>query len=246
MIEMLSLPNGEIHVWQASVNPEALREAELLRALSSQEQARADRFRFRKDHDLFIIGRSMIRALLSGYLGCLPQEIRFDYSPYGKPELPTDLKTDLEFNLSHSHELVLFAVTRGRKIGIDVEYMRANATDGAVARQVFSAQEFAVFLALPSHLQQRAFFNGWTRKEAFIKAKGEGLSMPLNQFDISLDPRETPKFLSIRPDATEIKRWSLRDLELPDGYVGAIAVESQDRRLKRFRWPGFHEGLHQT
>ena len=221
---------------------EALEGSERLDALCAEEQARAERFRFRKDRDLYVIGRSMMRELLGGYLGRDARQIRFSYSPYGKPELADEQGIDLRFNLSHSGEVVLFAATLGSEVGIDVEFMRARAMEGRVADEVFSASELATFAALPSELKQQGFFNGWTRKEAFIKAKGEGLSMPLKEFDVSLDPRQVAKILSIRGDKTELERWSLRDLEMGEGYVGAVVVEKRDWILKRFAWPSGSRG----
>jgi len=237
MIEMLPLPNNEVHVWQAQVDSESLRECEILGALSPDERSRAERFHFRRDRDLYVVGRSMMRTLLGGYLGCQPREIRFCYSAHGKPELPTDSHTDLQFNLSHSQELALFAITRGRKIGVDIEFMRSSTVEGKLAERVFSSGELAAFNALPNELKQRGFFNGWTRKEAFIKAVGGGLSLSLDRFDVSLHPAQPAKLLAIRSDPGELQRWSLRDLELSDGYAGAIVVESQDWLLRRHAWP---------
>jgi 4'-phosphopantetheinyl transferase len=234
---MLSLQNGEVHLWQTRVDSESLQESDFLGALSRDEQTRANRFRFPKDRDQYIVGRSMTRAVLGCYIGCNPHEIRFCYSSYGKPGLPADFQTDLHFNLSHSEQLVLLAITYGSEIGVDVEFMRSNVVNGALAEKVFSAQEIATFHVLPLELKHRAFFNGWTRKEAFIKAMGEGLSMPLDRFDVSIHPVEPAKLLSIRPDPAELERWSLRDLELAGGYVGAIVVGKQDWHLRRFAWP---------
>src|SRR5579864_4965043 len=122
MTALLPLPKDDVHVWQARVDAESLQECELLGALSPDERARADRFHFRKDRDLYLVGRSMMRALLGGYVGCQPSEVRICYSPYGKPGLHPDLQMDLQFNLSHSRELALLAVTRGSPIGVDVEF----------------------------------------------------------------------------------------------------------------------------
>lgn len=232
-----SIEKGEVHVWQAHVSTETLREVESLQVLSAEEQARADRFHFSKDRDLYLVGRSMMRAVLGGYMGRQPHEIHFTYSPHGKPGLPSDSGTDLKFNLSHSHKLAMLGVTRVSAIGVDVEFMRASAMEGTIADKVFSEEELITFDALSPGLKLRGFFNGWTRKEAFIKAKGHGLSMALDEFDVSLDPCEPARLLSIRPDATELERWSLRDLELRDGYVGAIVVGMQDWHLKRYTWP---------
>jgi 4'-phosphopantetheinyl transferase len=233
----LRLPEDEVHVWQARVDAESLRESQILDALAEDEIERAARFRFAKDRDQYVVGRSMMRALLGHYLGCLPQEIRLCYSPYGKPDLPDGLRSDLRFNLSHSRELVLLAVTRGSAIGVDVEFIEPKVINERVAEQFFSPYEVATLKALPAELQVLGFFNCWTRKEAFIKAKGEGLSMPLDQFDVSLQPGQPARLLAVRPNARGLDRWSLLDLRLRDGYVGAVAVEKAHCQWKHYDWP---------
>jgi len=200
MTALLPLPKDDVHVWQARVDADSLRECELLGALSSDERARSYRFHFRKDRDLYLVGRSMMRALLGGYVGCQPSEVPLCYSAHGKPGLSPDVQTDLQFNLSHSRELALFAVTRGSPIGVDVEFVQPTVMNERVAEEFFSSYEVAALRALPAELKSQGFFNCWTRKEAFIKAKGEGLSMKLDQFDVTLQPGHPAKLLSIRPD----------------------------------------------
>jgi len=144
----------------------------------------------------------------------------------------------LRFNLAHSHRLALCAVTRGREVGIDLEYVRADLADERIAERFFSTREVAALRAVPKGARLQAFFNCWTRKEAYVKARGEGLSMPLDQFDVSLAPGEPAALVSTPTDPQEASRWSLQDISPAPGYVAAIAVEGRDWVLKQWQWPG--------
>jgi 4'-phosphopantetheinyl transferase len=234
----LALPSDEVHVWRASLDQPASRVQSLQHTLTTDELSQAGRFYFQKDRQHFIVARGLLRAILSRYLDVEPGQLRFCYSDYGKPSLapPSGPKT-LNFNLSHSDRLVLYAVTRGREIGIDLERVRPVPEAEQIAERFFSAEENAVFRTLPARLKQEAFFTCWTRKEAYIKARGEGLSLPLDQFDVSLVPGEPAMLLSTRGDPQEAARWSLRELMPGPGYVAAIAVEGHDWRLACWQFP---------
>jgi 4'-phosphopantetheinyl transferase len=142
----------------------------------------------------------------------------------------------LSFNLTHSHQLALYAVTRRREIGVDLEYVRADFADEQIAERFFSPREVAALRTVPENLLKEAFFHCWTRKEAYVKAKGEGLSIPLDQFDVSLAPGEPALLLSTRDDPQEADRWSLQALFPGSGYVAALAVEGRTWRLKCWQW----------
>lgn len=231
--ETLELGSGEVHVWRATLDQPTPRVQSLRRILAADEQARADRFYFEKGRVRFIVARGLLRMILGRYLDREPSQLRFDYSPYGKPALASESGGEtLRFNVSHSHGLALYAVTRGREIGIDVEYIRADVASEQIAERFFSSREVAVLRALPVEAQAEAFFNCWTRKEAYIKARGEGLSLPLDQFDVSLVPGEPAALLSTRPDPHEASRWSLQELTPGPGYVAALAVEGRIRQLQ--------------
>ena len=144
----------------------------------------------------------------------------------------------LRFNLAHSHKLALCAVTWGREVGIDLEYARADLADERIAERFFSTQEVAALRALPKDVRLQAFFNCWTRKEAYVKARGEGLSMPLDQFDVSLVPGEPAALVSTPTDPQEVSRWTLQEISPAPGYVAALAVEGRDWVLKRWQWSG--------
>jgi 4'-phosphopantetheinyl transferase len=232
------LAHDEVHVWRAALNQPALQVQNLWLTLVADERARAERFHFPTDREHFIVARGVLRAILGGYLKRHPSELCFCYSSYGKPALTTELgEATLSFNLSHSHGLALYAVAHRRALGIDVEWLRPDLANEKIAEHFFSAREVAALRALSNELQTEAFFHCWTRKEAYIKARGEGLSFPLNRFDVSLVPGEPAALLRTLDDPLEATRWSLQELHPGPGYVAALAVEGQHWRLQSWQWP---------
>jgi 4'-phosphopantetheinyl transferase len=224
-------------VWRASLDLDAARIQDLHCTLTPDEQERADRFHFQKDRDHYIVARGTLRAILGRYLVVEPSALRFCYSSYGKPALAETFGgNELSFNLAHSHQLALYAVTRRREIGVDLEYVRADFADEGIAERFFSPREVAALRTVPQNLRKEAFFNCWTRKEAYVKAIGEGLSMPLDQFDVSLAPGEPALLMSTRKDPQEAARWSLQALFPGSGYVAALAVEGHSWQLKCWQW----------
>jgi 4'-phosphopantetheinyl transferase len=239
--EPMRLLSGEVHVWRASLEQPPRCLERLLATLEPDEQDRAERFHFDRDRHRFIAGRGTLRAILGGYLDMEPGQLRFCYSEHGKPSLVREITGDrLRFNVSHSHELALFAVAEGRDLGVDLEWIRPNVADAKIAERFFSAEEVRVLRGLPAELQGDAFFNCWTRKEAYIKALGEGLSMPLSRFVVSLAPGEAPQLLSANGSANddEVSRWSFRELFPGSGYKGAVVAEGKDWELKCWDWRG--------
>jgi 4'-phosphopantetheinyl transferase len=224
------LMTDAVHVWRIALevgNPLLTRLREIL---TDDERRRAARFHFEKDRHHFTAARGTMRILLAGYLARPPEEVRFAYSNYGKPRLADE--SNLRFNLTHSHGLALLAVTRGREIGVDVERLREMERDGEqLAERFFSPREAAVLRSLPTRLRREAFFHCWTRKEAYIKAHGMGLSLPLDQFEVSLHPDEPAALLATQHDPPEVQRWSLRSLFPGEGYVATVAVEGHLWRL---------------
>ncbi|MBN1217796.1 MAG: 4'-phosphopantetheinyl transferase superfamily protein [Anaerolineae bacterium] len=235
--QFLGLPDNEVHVWRAELDVPPERVNSLQQILSPDERARAERFHFQTDRDHFVVAHGLLRTILTRYLDLDPAQLRFNYGPYGKPTLTNGLGQEiLEFNMSHAHGLALYGVTRGRRIGIDLEYVRIDFAYERIAERFFSAQEFAELCILPEAVKPRAFFNGWTRKEAYIKARGDGLSFPLHKFNVSLTPGKPAKLLSVLEDACEASRWLLCELEPGPGYVAALAVEGRDWQLKSWQW----------
>lgn len=233
-----TLLNNDVHVWSASLNLPTFRVRQLAEKLSIDECIRAERFYFERDRRRFIVGRGLLRTILGCYLGIEPEQLQFCYGPHGRPSLVETLgESILNFNLSHSQDLALYAITRQRKIGIDVEYIHPIADIEQFAARFFSIREQAVFNALPANQKLTALFHCWTCKEAFVKAIGDGLTFSLNQFDVSLSPSEPAQLLSIRGDYFCVKHWSLKKLKPAPKYVAALAVEGNDWHLTCWRWP---------
>jgi 4'-phosphopantetheinyl transferase len=235
---MIALERNSIHIWRAALDQPQPRLDELWQTLAEDERQRAARFAFAHDRARFTAGRGMLRAILGRYLGVRPDQLRFDYGAAGKPTLAREFAgKDLHFNLSHSHGLALYALTPGRALGVDVERIRANVDVQQVARVAFAPAEAAELLALPATLRLQAFFACWTRKEAYIKARGEGLSLPGDQFQVSLAPGAPPKLLRTQWNLNEASHWSLYDLEAGQEYAAALAVKGHDCSVTYLEWP---------
>ena len=233
----LRLSDLEVHVWQASLNVSKSLVQRLQQFLSEEEIVRASSFVFERDRHHFIVARGILRAILSRYLRVDPHYIRFDTNAYGKPSLDLPrCEPRLNFNLAHSHELALYVFTYAREVGIDVEYMRADFDFEELAKHSFSLYEQSILRALPEEAKQQAFFRCWTRKEAYIKAKGKGLSIPLDLFDVSLAPGESPALINSREDPQETTRWSFKNLDPDPGYASALVVEDGEWYLNCWLW----------
>jgi 4'-phosphopantetheinyl transferase len=238
--QLIGLAQGKVHLWCTQLDRLASEIKALQQTLSADERTRAARYHFQKDRDQFVVARGLLRTLLGRYLGVSPEHLRFRYNAYGKPGLNSEFDGGtLRFNLSHSHGLVLYALTRGRDIGVDVEHIRPEFAEGQIAERFFSPREVTLLRRLPVALQPIAFFHCWTRKEAFIKARGEGMTLPLDQFDVSLTPGEPARLLHTQWDPQEPLRWSLRELAPAPGYVGAVAVEGGNWQIEWQEWPEY-------
>ncbi len=232
------LGRDEVHVWRASLDQPKSQIETFVHTLAVDEQARAGRFYFERDRKYFIVARGVLRAILGCYLNRQPECLVFCYGAHGKPALAGDADLDaIRFNVSHSHEVALYAVTRDREVGIDLERIRFDLAVMEIAERFFSLQEVAALRTLPTDAQRQAFFRCWTRKEAYIKARGEGLSRPLDQFDVSLAPGEPAAVLGTSQDPSEASRWSLRELPLDPDYAAALAVEGHGWRFAYWQWP---------
>ena len=228
----LALDSAEVHLWQASLDG---RPADIFESfLSPDELDRANRFHFAQDRNHFVVARGLLRNLLGAYLGISRAEFRFSYGAKGKPFLLLDGQTQINFNLSHSHGRAAFAFSRGRELGVDLEYVKEDFEAELIASRFFSRAEVLALRAVPAELRNQAFFNCWTRKEAYIKARGEGLSMPLDEFDVSLRPGEPAALLNNYREEREVERWSIKAIPAPADYIGALVVEGHDWQLKSF------------
>jgi 4'-phosphopantetheinyl transferase len=226
----LSLATGEVHVWRLELDqPESVL-TEFRQTLEADELERASRFHFEKHRRHFVAGRGGLRYVLSRYLDVKPKEFRFSYGLFGKPALVGE---GLRFNMSHSHDVAFFAVAADRELGVDVEHIRADFATEDIARRFFSRLEVAAFNALRQEEQVAAFFRCWTRKEAYIKAIGRGLSEPLDAFDVTLAPREAAALL--RAEGQDVSRWEMFDIDAGEGYAAALLVEVPVSMIRYWR-----------
>ncbi len=231
------LDADDVHVWRASLDRPADVIAKLASLLSSDECQRAERFHRPTDRRRFIAGRGILRKIISTYLALAPDEVRFEYNEYGKPFVSARQNRDaLSFNLSHSNGMALYVVARGRRVGVDVEYMREDFATIEVAERFFSKEEFEALKAAPVDRRTEAFFNCWSRKESYIKAIGMGVSYPLDRFTVSLAPNAAPELLKVNAYATEAARWKMYELDVAEGYAAALIVENPPVSLRRFQW----------
>ncbi|HEV2854678.1 MAG TPA: 4'-phosphopantetheinyl transferase superfamily protein [Thermoanaerobaculia bacterium] len=235
----LTLAPGEIHVWSVRLDPPAGQVERLGRCLSSDEWERANRFRFEKHRRQYVVGRGALRTLLASYLGTRPELVRFTYGPRGKPFLAPPLDAGgLHFNLSNSDELALVGFVLGREIGVDVEYLRKMPDCEQISERFFSESERTVLRSIPFPAKEEAFFNCWTRKEAYLKAVGEGLAAPLDSFDVTLALDEPPRMLTLEGDAGRAARWFFHHLRPAPDYVGAIAIEGGTWEVRTWAFEG--------
>jgi len=217
-----------VDVYSASLEPGATRLDCLFDTLSTEERQRAGRFRFVEHRRHYIACRGMLREILATYLDVFPSQIRFAYNAYGKPVVPG---SDVRFNVSHSDGWAMFAVTRGRDVGIDIERIEERFMQDQIPERFFSPREVETLRGSPPEQQTDAFFRCWTRKEAYIKARGLGLALPLDSFDVSLRPDEPAALLR------GAGNWSVKELPAPDGFQAAVVSEGWDWRVVHREMP---------
>jgi 4'-phosphopantetheinyl transferase len=220
----------EAHLWRLDLDAE-LGEARATDILNEEERARAARFHFERDRHRFIAGRAALRKVLATYLDRAPADLVFTVGPHGKPALEN---LGLEFNLSHSSGCGLLAVTRGRRVGVDVERVRADFAGEDIARRFFAPAEVEALAGSAPDQYVTGFFRCWTRKEAYVKARGDGLSLALDRFEVPLDQGATRALASCLDDPSECVRWSLREIVPAPGYLGALVVEGDGWTLRAY------------
>ena len=236
-IEVTALRQNEVHVWIASLDRRQSELSFFQSILAQDEIGRADRFHFQKDRERFVAGRGLLRMILSSYLGVPPREIIFTYGSHGKPGLKRqDGQPAVEFNLAHSAGKAIYAMTKDRSVGVDIESIQTAFPVEDVARNFFSSTELSAFRALPITLRTEAFFKCWTRKEAFIKALGDGLSCPLSDFDVSLAPGEPARLLNVGWAPEETSRWCIADINAVVGCAAAVVFSGSRCRLHVSHW----------
>jgi 4'-phosphopantetheinyl transferase len=229
-----AVSRGEVQVWFTELDQPDAVVRRLEEVLCPDEQRRAMQFRFQRDRQRFIVARAVLRDLLGRYLGTQPRNILFQYGEFGKPSLAGGLEaSQLQFNVSHSGNGALYAVGQGWKVGADVEFIRPFADMHNVAYECFSADENAALISLPECDQLRAFFDGWTRKEAYLKAEGYGLSCSTRAFEVSLAPGTGPRALTL---FHQDRPWTLISLAPRPEFSAAVVVEGPEPRVRFTEW----------
>jgi 4'-phosphopantetheinyl transferase len=221
---------GDIHVWHAPLDCEEIFRAQLEATLSPDELERANRFHFAKDRNRYVVARGLLRKLLGGYLHRAPADLEFSYGEYGKPAISgLNASSGYSFNLSHSAGVVVFAIGKERNLGIDVELIKPDSAGEDIARRFFSPSEVSDLQTLPPESRAEAFFGCWTRKEAYLKARGTGLQFPLDSFSVSLLPGWPAQFLSgVDP------QWQIAGFSPAEGYVAAVVYDGPPCAIKYF------------
>lgn len=226
-----TLPENEVHLWRIDLSAVATAENRWQKTLSADERTRAARFHFERDRRHFTATRALLRTILASYVAADPPDLVFRYSEREKPSLDSQFSA-VQFNVSHSGNAALMAFARRRELGVDIEIIRDDFDPSALAHRFFSKHEQIQLAALDPSEKFPGFFRCWTRKEAYIKAVGTGLSLPLDQFDVSIRAGEQNALLATRPEAAEAAEWSLREVPVTDGYIAALCVRGREWKLK--------------
>lgn len=236
----LAISRDEIHVWSANLDCESDALPRFKTILSPDEKSRADRFVFARDRNRFIVARGTLRELLGTYLRTPPEILEFTYGKYGKPYLrtPNPSSAHLQFNLSHSHGVAVYAIAHNRNVGVDVELVRTGFATESIAERYFSARELEELRPLPPEEQCRGFFRCWTRKEACLKAQGSGFMTALDSFDVTVASSAAARFL-----AGAESSWNLATFTPARHYVAALVYGGSTCQVERlFRYAAHHAG----
>ncbi len=235
------LPAKAVHIWRASLEISRETQEKYAGVLTDFERARAERFIHERDRVSYIASHGFLRELLARYLDCPPERLEFSAGPHGKPAISRpDSPVALCFNLSHAHGVGVAAIARGRAIGVDVEKIRPEFAGEEIAERYFSEAEIAELKQVRLEQRVMAFFLCWTRKEAYVKALGEGLRFPLDGFSVSLTPGEP-----VRLRADDAGRWGIQSFEAPTNsgmtHVGAVVCEGNDWTARYLEWRNFEK-----
>lgn len=234
MTALFRLAADEVHVWSLRLDLADADAGRLQETLMPAELARAGRFAAVADRRRFVTARGLLRVVLAGYIGARPRDVTLEIGSSGKPHLAG--RSGPRFNLSHARTRGLLAVAADREVGIDIEELRELDDLEGLAKTSFSTAEREALAAVPTRHRQRAFFAGWTRKEAFLKALGEGLSRPLDSFDVTLAPGEPARLLQVQGMPGAPARYEIRALRASPNHVGALAIEGRDVTIRVRRW----------
>lgn len=225
--------SNEVHIWRARLSFTTQQLNTFFSFLTNDEKDRALKFSFKSDIHKFIISRAILRLIISRYLNLYPSEIVFFQNYYGKPFV---VNQNLRFNVSHSNEYAVFAFTESKTVGIDIEFIREGFDEIEIAERFFSPKEIMELKSIPPFLRKKAFFNCWTRKEAFIKAKGTGLSTPLDSFDVAITPETLYKPICINQYDGDIGDLILYNLNIAKGYSSALVTQNKPDVMKFWDW----------
>jgi 4'-phosphopantetheinyl transferase len=230
-----ALAEGEVHVWRANLDGGIPHVWRLAQTLSDAERARADKFLLARDRNRFIACRGILRGILSGYLETAADQVRFRYGDQGKPCLAQEAGArGLHFNLSHSEGMAVLVFTPSGEIGVDVERVRADVPWGEIAAHVFAPEERRMLESIPAPARPRACFALWTGKEAYVKARGQGLYFPLDGISVSLEPLALQRVARDEPGAA---RWCLQELNVGAAHVATVAVPGREWKFFCWEWP---------
>jgi len=233
--DLLRQPDA-LHIWRAALDVGPEQRARLWHALEADERRRAERLRFEVLRQRFIAAHGMLRDVLSRYMAVPPESVRFAVRPGGKPELASGESASWRFNLSHSGAMALVAVAWRREVGVDIEQLRPMKGPLDIAARFFAPGEVAALRAMPPEQIDAAFFRCWTRKEAYVKALGKGLSLGLEKFEVTLDPHEPAALRHVVDMPDEPRRWWMEHLEPGPDYLGACVCQGRPARLHLWDW----------
>jgi 4'-phosphopantetheinyl transferase len=227
------LVDGALHIWQVKLDRSEDELGAMAALLSTDERDRAARFHFTRDREHYIAGRGILRNILARYLDQPARELLFNYGLRGKPVLSG---APLQFNLAHSGGVAVIALSRDRSVGIDIEQIRVVPRWEGITNSFFSATEREAIQSVPSFDRLFAFFTCWTRKEAYLKATGDGIGVPLDSFDVSVIPDSLPRLLRVQDAPEETSRWHFHTLPLTSEHIGVAAHDGPIEAVQHYQW----------
>ena len=230
--DKIALNQNEIHIWLCNLIVDKKLIHALSKNLSSEELKKANNFHFEKDKNSYIASHYFLRTILSKYYKIKPGQIIFECNKYGKPFVVNKIATPLQFNLSHSGDFCLIGITLNDRIGVDIEKNKEDFSSMEIAEKYFSKNEYEQLLSLRKNDRNKAFYYCWTRKEAYIKAEGKGLSIPLDSFDVTIS--ETKPKLTRIENKNDLSNWHLYNIPINEKYFAAVALFGKEKEIKRY------------
>jgi len=230
-----SISGEEVHIYYVSISSVENQIPILKNYLTDEEEKKIMKFIFEKDRKCHMISRSVLKDILSRYLSIKAEDVIFTYNDYGKPFLGNKINNaEINFNLSHSGDMIIYAFSTGRSIGVDVQEIRNMDSTDDIFKRYFSDYENSIFDTLPVELKTGAFYSCWTRKEAYVKAHGSGLSFPLDKFSVSFLPGKDAELL--HDEFNDVSGWTLKEIFSSPDYTAALAVEGNNIKYRYYKW----------